>query len=119
MSVIDGLKLHTDFTNPCWCPPAQDGKADDAVVASQPLKMKREILFVLLAAYSASAVTDLRPQTEADGPAKTEADPKLNVHIVFSNHLVRFNTSITTAQSSTRLSCRHILPLSLRNTSPC
>lgn len=53
--------------------------------------MKYTICIFVLAFACAGAVTDFRPQDNTDGRVKVEADAPVNVHIVFSNHLVRYS----------------------------
>ena len=55
--------------------------------------MKNTICLFILAFTCAGAVTDFRPSDNTDGRAKVEADAPVNVHIVFSNHLVRYSLS--------------------------
>ena len=50
------------------------------------MRNKLTVLFACI--ICAGAVTDIRVSEDEDAPAKVEATPPLNVHIVFSNHLV-------------------------------
>ncbi len=51
--------------------------------------MNAILCLLILSLGYAIAVTDFRPKDDSDGLARVEANEPLNVHIVFSNHLVR------------------------------